>query len=181
MLRLSQLRVVDEIDNGLAYYQLHVPRPRCAQALPPRWNEAPAPQRRWREVTRLHLPPFLRLGSWIGGDRDRQSQRGCRDAAARDSSAGVASRSRTTSTKFTGLGGELSLSDATGEADRATALALADAGQGRAIRTAGTNPIGRRSIGVYARLAATARACSICRATRPPSRLERLCDAARSW
>ena len=64
MLRLSRLRVVDEVDNGLAYYRYtflrEVPRlyqtVALALASP---GEAAA-----------ELPAFFRMGSWIGGDRD---------------------------------------------------------------------------------------------------------------
>ena len=66
MLRLSKLRVSDEIDNGLAYYRYtflsEVPK---LYAL----LESNVRQR-LRETGAPHLPPFFRLGSWIGGDRD---------------------------------------------------------------------------------------------------------------
>ena len=66
MLRLSKLRVFDEIENGLAYYRYtflaEVPKLYAAleRSLRQRLGATAEP----------HLPPFLRLGSWIGGDRD---------------------------------------------------------------------------------------------------------------
>ncbi|MFO1414998.1 MAG: phosphoenolpyruvate carboxylase [Burkholderiales bacterium] len=64
MLRLSKLKVADEIDNGLAYYRYtflaEVPRlyESLHDDLARRFGQSPA------------LPPFFRMGSWIGGDRD---------------------------------------------------------------------------------------------------------------
>ncbi len=64
MLRLSKLTVRDEIDNGLAYYRYtfltEVPRvsTTLARGLAAAYGRAFA------------VPPVLRMGSWIGGDRD---------------------------------------------------------------------------------------------------------------
>jgi len=64
MLRLSKLKVADEVDNGLAYYRYtflaEVPRlyQSLHEDLARRFGQAPP------------LPPFFRMGSWIGGDRD---------------------------------------------------------------------------------------------------------------
>ena len=64
MLRLSRLTVRDEVDNGLAYYRYTflAEVPRLAQTLA-------------AEAVRVYgvdvpVPPFLKMGSWIGGDRD---------------------------------------------------------------------------------------------------------------
>ena len=66
MLRLSKLRVHDEIDNGLAYY-----RYTFLSEFPRIYEELAS------EIATIFatseptsLPPFLRMGSWIGGDRD---------------------------------------------------------------------------------------------------------------
>ena len=65
MLRELRLTVQDEIENGLAYYRYtflqELPRlyAELEDQLSRRW-----PERRWR------VPVFLRMGSWIGGDRD---------------------------------------------------------------------------------------------------------------
>jgi phosphoenolpyruvate carboxylase len=66
MLRLSKLRVADEIDNGLAFYRYtflsEIPRIYAALEQRLRDDFALPPD--------MRLPPFLRMGSWIGGDRD---------------------------------------------------------------------------------------------------------------
>ncbi len=62
MLRPSKLSVLDEVENGLSFFRrtflTQLPRlyRDCERALP---TAADNP-----------LPPFLRIGSWIGGDRD---------------------------------------------------------------------------------------------------------------
>ena len=64
MLRFSKLTVQDEINNGLSYYRYtfldEIPKlyARLERELSERCGEA------------ISLPPFLRIGSWIGGDRD---------------------------------------------------------------------------------------------------------------
>ena len=64
LLRRTKLTVLDEVANGLSFYDytfLHeVPRLHCA--LEDRLNEG--------EAARGELASFLRMGSWIGGDRD---------------------------------------------------------------------------------------------------------------
>src|SRR5712664_167588 len=65
LLRRTKLTVLDEVANGLSFYDytfLHeVPRLHCA--LEDRLNEGDA-------STGGELASFLRMGSWIGGDRD---------------------------------------------------------------------------------------------------------------
>ncbi|MBK7662034.1 MAG: phosphoenolpyruvate carboxylase [Sterolibacteriaceae bacterium] len=66
MLRHHKLAVIDEVANGLSFYDYtflrELPRlyARLEDDLARRYPQLPA-----RE-----LPPFLRMGSWIGGDRD---------------------------------------------------------------------------------------------------------------
>jgi phosphoenolpyruvate carboxylase len=64
LLRRTKLTVLDEVANGLSFYDytfLHeVPRLHCA--LEDRLNEG--------DAVRGELASFLRMGSWIGGDRD---------------------------------------------------------------------------------------------------------------
>ena len=65
MIRLSKLNVQDEIENGLAYYRYTF----LAQV--PKIYLALAAQLQAKfKVSDVAIPPFLRLGSWIGGDRD---------------------------------------------------------------------------------------------------------------
>src|SRR6266700_4372963 len=65
LLRRTKLTVLDEVANGLSFYDytfLHeVPRLHCA--LEDRLNEVD-------DGPRGELASFLRMGSWIGGDRD---------------------------------------------------------------------------------------------------------------
>jgi phosphoenolpyruvate carboxylase len=65
LLRRTKLTVLDEVANGLSFYDytfLHeVPRVHCA--LEDRLNEGD-------NAARGELASFLRMGSWIGGDRD---------------------------------------------------------------------------------------------------------------
>jgi phosphoenolpyruvate carboxylase len=65
LLRRTKLTVLDEVANGLSFYDytfLHeVPRLHCA--LEDRLNESDSD-------ARGELASFLRMGSWIGGDRD---------------------------------------------------------------------------------------------------------------
>jgi phosphoenolpyruvate carboxylase len=66
MLRGSRLKVVDEIANGLSYYDYTFLRelPRFYAALE---DQLASTDPAWDG---FELPSFLRLGSWIGGDRD---------------------------------------------------------------------------------------------------------------
>ncbi|MBN8476527.1 phosphoenolpyruvate carboxylase [Sulfuritalea sp.] len=69
MLRRAKLSVMDEVNNALSFYDMtflrELPRlfnsseDHLAQAVPG-----------WREQGLAELPPYLRPGSWIGGDRD---------------------------------------------------------------------------------------------------------------
>ncbi|MGI9123353.1 MAG: phosphoenolpyruvate carboxylase, partial [Mycobacterium sp.] len=65
LIRLSRLKVADEIESGLLYYQSSlfevVPKVNASvrDALRSRWPDVP-----------LLIRPILRPGSWIGGDRD---------------------------------------------------------------------------------------------------------------
>jgi phosphoenolpyruvate carboxylase len=66
MLRRQRLAVIDEVANGIAYYDqtfLHE-LPRLYASLEDELS------RRQGGGTAPEPPPFLRMGSWIGGDRD---------------------------------------------------------------------------------------------------------------
>jgi len=65
MLRLVKLTVADEIDNGLAYY-----RYTFLGAVPQIYADVEDALIEEFGDKSWQLPPFLRLGSWIGGDRD---------------------------------------------------------------------------------------------------------------
>ena len=66
MLRLAKLRVEDEIENALAYYRhtFLAEVPALLSDLEDLLAEEYPARARWK------LPPCLRVGSWIGGDRD---------------------------------------------------------------------------------------------------------------
>ncbi len=66
MLRLEKLEVLDEVANGLSFFeQTFLPEvPLLYGALE---DEL---QRRYPAAAAVDLPSFLRIGSWIGGDRD---------------------------------------------------------------------------------------------------------------
>ena len=65
LIRLSRLKVADEIESGLRYY------PSSFFEVVPKVNASvrDALQDRWPEATGLQRP-IVRPGSWIGGDRD---------------------------------------------------------------------------------------------------------------
>jgi phosphoenolpyruvate carboxylase len=66
ILRDTRLAVIDEVANGLAYYEQTFLRelPRFYATLE---DELSAVEPAWESIT---VPSFLRIGSWIGGDRD---------------------------------------------------------------------------------------------------------------
>ncbi len=66
LLRLSRLRVRDEINEALGYYSLSLFEAIASLQDDTRREIAP----RWPELRTAALPPVIRMGSWIGGDRD---------------------------------------------------------------------------------------------------------------
>ena len=66
MLRLEKLEVLDEVANGLSFFeQTFLPEvPLLYGALEDELR------RRYPDASAPELPSFLRIGSWIGGDRD---------------------------------------------------------------------------------------------------------------
>ena len=152
MLRLSKLQVHDEIDNGLAYYRYTflAELPRIYEALAAgimRTFPAASPA--------APLPAFLRMGSWIGGDRDGNPfvDADTLDYAVR-AQAGVAFE------HYLGevhrLGGELSLSARLVQ-PATSLLALAEAAHD-ANPHRQDEPYRQALVGIYARLAATMQA-----------------------
>ncbi|MCX7184416.1 MAG: phosphoenolpyruvate carboxylase [Nitrosospira sp.] len=147
MLRSARLSVHDEIKNGLAYYRYtfltEVPRlyAEIEDLLESRLGEN-APR----------IPPFLRIGSWIGSDRDGNpyvTDEVMQHAAERQSALAL--------DFYMGevhlIGRRLSLTDRLVEvSDELTQLAEAspDRAESRA-----DEPYRRALIGIYARLAAT--------------------------
>lgn len=155
MLRYTKLTVADEIDNALSYYRITFLR-----ELPALYDDIEAeiatqfPSRSRARNAPTELPPFVQMGSWIGGDRDGNPNvnAGTMQHALR--------RQSTTVFDFYldevhALGAELSIS--TLMVDVSPELkALADSSPDNSDHRA-DEPYRRALIGVYARLAATAR------------------------
>ena len=141
LLRLSKLTVADEVENTLSYYEGTFLReiPRIYASLE-------------RELGHYPVHSFLRMGQWIGGDRDGNphvNQQTLAHALRRQ--ADVALRHYLTEVHF--LGGELSLS--TLLVDCLPAMkSLADNSPDQNPHRQ-DEPYRRALIGVYARLAAT--------------------------
>ena len=143
MLRPAKLTVYDEIDNALAYWRSTFLReiPALYASLE---RQARLPQR---------LPPFLALGSWIGGDRD-----GHPHVTADTMRAALKSHATAVFDHYTAavhaLGAELSMSQLLTPVSReldALARASPDPSRQRA-----DEPYRLALTGVYARLLATA-------------------------
>ena len=141
MLRTAKLTVADEIENALSYYPATFLR------------QVP---RLYRDLERaLHgheVAPFLRMGHWIGGDRDGNPNVGAATlqlALARQSEVAL----RFYLTEVHELGSELSISQTLAPVTPAM-LALAERSPDRNPHRE-DEPYRRALIGVYARLAAT--------------------------
>jgi phosphoenolpyruvate carboxylase len=147
MLRPQKLTVQDEIANALSYWRTtFVPQlPQLYLAL-------------GEHLGQPDVPPFLRLGSWIGGDRD-----GHPHVDAGTMRAALAAQAATVFESYLGevhaLGGELSISALLvppSEGLAALASSSPDASPQRA-----DEPYRRALTGVYARLQATAAALGL--------------------
>jgi phosphoenolpyruvate carboxylase len=152
MLRFTKLTVADEIENALSYYRITFLR-----ELPGLYDdiEADLGLQAERKSSSGPLPPFMQMGSWIGGDRD-----GNPNVNAGTMQHALA-RQATTILDFYleevhALGAELSISTLMIGVSPAL-LALADASPDTSAHRA-DEPYRRALTGIYARLAATARA-----------------------
>jgi phosphoenolpyruvate carboxylase len=142
LLRSLKPGVADEIENAVSYFE------RSFLAVIPRLYA------HWREVLgeKAALPSFLRVGSWVGGDRDGNpfvTDAVMRQALTRQSRAAL----RLYLDRIHELGAELSISAELAQvtpALRALADASADVSPHRA-----DEPYRRALSGVYGRLAAT--------------------------
>ncbi|WP_411288304.1 phosphoenolpyruvate carboxylase [Phenylobacterium sp.] len=141
LLRNVKLGVGDEIDNAVSYFERSF------------LTGLPALYAHWLEVLGwpAHLPSFLRVGSWVGGDRDGNpfvTEAVMRQAMARQSRAAL----RLYLDQIHLLGAELSIS--AGLAGVTPQLqALADASPDASAQRA-DEPYRRALSGIYARLAA---------------------------
>jgi len=149
MLRLTKLRVVDEIENALAYY-----RDTFLEQIPRLYAEMEHTLAR-HTGTVMRLPALLRMGSWIGGDRDgnpyvnAEVLRAALERQARLAFAHYLEQIHL-------LGGELSLASRLVSVTPELAALADGAGDDSPFRQ--DEPYRRALVGVYARLAATARA-----------------------
>ncbi|MBV8972410.1 MAG: phosphoenolpyruvate carboxylase, partial [Sphingomonadaceae bacterium] len=132
--------VADEIDSALSYLQ--------RSFLP----ALPALYARWEAEVDHALPPFLRPGTWIGGDRDGNPNV---DAGTLETALARAARIALGHylAELNALGAELSLSASLTEVTPALG-ALADASGDRAASRA-DEPYRRALSGIYARTAAS--------------------------
>ncbi|HXE39741.1 MAG TPA: phosphoenolpyruvate carboxylase, partial [Azonexus sp.] len=149
MLRPVRLKVLDEVKNGVTYFKetffTELPRLyiQATQQLHKRY-----PAQRWA------LPPFFRVGSWIGGDRDGNpfvTAEILREALRLQSAAALSHYLD----EIHELGGELPLSDLLIKVTPEL-LALAEHSTDHSPQRS-DEPYRRALSGIYARLAATAR------------------------
>ena len=141
MLRYTKLTVADEIENALSYYQSTFLR-----QIPKLYAEIE------EHLAGHAVPSFLRMGQWIGGDRDGNpnvTAATLHMALARQSEVAL----RFYLTEVHALGAELSISQMLAGVTPAM-QALADASPDRNPHRE-DEPYRRALIGIYARLAAT--------------------------
>jgi phosphoenolpyruvate carboxylase len=163
-LRREKLYVADEVENALAYLRdVFIPT-------------LPALYARWDRALGHRTPDFLKVGSWIGGDRDGNPFVG---ASSLKLALGRASETILGyyMDEIHHLGSELSISTEQAAVSSAV-LALAEA-SGDDAPSRADEPYRRALSGLYARLAATYTQLCGKPAPRPPAvRLEPYLDAA---
>jgi phosphoenolpyruvate carboxylase len=150
MLRQTRLKVIDEVANGLSYYDYTFFRelPRIYAAIEDelaRQHAASAGQR---------IAPFLRVGSWIGGDRDGNpyvTAEVLREAMRLQSARALGHYLE----ELHELGGELSISSSLMQVSEA----LAELAERSTDKSAARHdePYRRAIAGIYSRLAKTCR------------------------
>jgi len=146
-LRTAQPTVVDEITNGLSYFERTF-----FQVIPDLYAELED-----RLGDGVHLAPFLSMGSWIGGDRD-----GNPSATHEMLESALAHQAKVAFEHYLdeiqALGSELGLSSRYTEMSPAL-MELAGRSGDRA-QSRDQEPFRRALIGIYARLNATAKQAS---------------------
>lgn len=150
MLRYSKLTVDDEIENALSYYRITFLRelPALMEDIETEFTE------QFPHTRSFSLPPFVQMGSWIGGDRDGNPN------VNSDTMSRAMSRQSTTILDFYldevhALGAELSISTLLVSVSPALQSMADNSPDHSPHRT--DEPYRRALIMVYARLAATAR------------------------
>ncbi len=141
LLRQSKLTVRDEIENTLSYY-----RTTFLRQIPRLYSDIE------RRLEGLRVPPFLRMGTWVGGDRD-----GNPNVTAESLSTALRMQAETALRFYLAevheLGAELSISRKYAGCTRALEELALRSGDDNPHRD--DEPYRRALIGVYARLAAT--------------------------
>lgn len=154
LLRNMGLQVADEIDNALTFYrQTFLPEIPALYADLAEWLEGAAADDDAFAPPPPPLPPFLRMGSWIGGDRDGNPNvdEATLEHAARQQAATALDHYLE---EVHALGAELSLSALLGPIP--TDLRELAAGSPDTSPHRQDEPYRRALIGIYGRLAATA-------------------------
>ena len=150
MLRPNRLAVVDEIRNGISYFD-----DTFLRELPRLYGQLHDHLARRFPETKWELPPFFRIGSWIGGDRDGNpfvTADILRTALCLQSTAVLDFYLEEIHT----LGSELSLSRTLLKVTPELEALAANSPDNSPHRV--DEPFRRALTGIYARLAATARA-----------------------
>ncbi len=141
LLREARLTVRDEIENTLSYY-----RSTFLREIPKLYAEIES------KLDGLRVPPFLRTGAWVGGDRD-----GNPNVTAESLSTALRMQCETALRFYLievhELGAELSISRRYGGATKALEDLAARSGDDNPHRD--NEPYRRALIGVYSRLAGT--------------------------
>ncbi|HEY8162216.1 MAG TPA: phosphoenolpyruvate carboxylase [Methylocystis sp.] len=141
LLREARLTVRDEIENSLSYY-----RSTFLREIPKLYAEIES------KLDGLRVPPFLRMGAWVGGDRD-----GNPNVTAESLSTALRMQCETALRFYLievhELGAELSISRRYGGATKALEDLAARSGDDNPHRD--NEPYRRALIGVYSRLAGT--------------------------
>ncbi|AFZ83430.1 phosphoenolpyruvate carboxylase [Candidatus Kinetoplastibacterium blastocrithidii TCC012E] len=147
ILRYSSLTVTDEIENALSYY-----RSTFLPTIPKLYRDLSNLLNTSENCTSMPLKPFLRMGSWIGGDRDGNpnvDELTLEQAMARQSSVILEHYLK----EVFALKTELSLSNLLVEVDE-DLLSLAEKSNDMSPHLK-DEPYRKALIGIYARLAAT--------------------------
>jgi phosphoenolpyruvate carboxylase len=141
LLRRTRLTVRDEIENSLSYY-----RATFLREIPKLYAEIET------RLDGLRVPPFLRMGAWVGGDRD-----GNPNVTAESLATAMRMQCETALRYYLvevhELGAELSISRRYAGATRALEDLAARSGDDNPHRD--DEPYRRALIGVYSRLAGT--------------------------
>lgn len=173
MLRFDTLTVEDEIDNALNFYESTF-----LQVIPQLYSKMYKYLSKDNELDTDKVAKFLTMGSWIGGDRDGNPfvNAGTLKTAITRQAATIFNHYLR---EVHALGTELSLSDAFAPASQELRK-LADRSHDRS-RHRVDEPYRRAMIGIYARLAATAKRLTDGQVDLPQAEYGRAYDAVEDF